>query len=40
VVHPTSEITGERIAELYRGDMRLVRHDHRCAEKGHAWPNS
>jgi zinc transport system ATP-binding protein len=35
VVHPTSEITGEVIADLYGSDMRLVRHDHRCAEDGH-----
>jgi zinc transport system ATP-binding protein len=35
VVHPTSEITGEVIADLYGSDMRLVRHDHRCSEEGH-----
>lgn len=35
VVHPTSELTGDTIAELYRSDVRLVRHDHRCAEQGH-----
>ncbi|MCX5758702.1 MAG: ABC transporter ATP-binding protein [Candidatus Hydrogenedentes bacterium] len=35
VVHPTSELTGETIAELYRSDVRMVRHDHRCAEQGH-----
>jgi zinc transport system ATP-binding protein len=35
VVHPTSEITGQVIADLYGGDMRLVRHDHRCSEDGH-----
>jgi zinc transport system ATP-binding protein len=34
VVHPTSEITGEMIQEIY-GDVRMVRHDHRCAEGGH-----
>jgi len=34
VVHPTSEITGEMIQEIY-GDVRMVRHDHRCAEDGH-----
>jgi zinc transport system ATP-binding protein len=35
VVHPTSQLTGEAISELYGADMRLVRHDHRCAEAGH-----
>ncbi len=35
MVHPTSEITGEIISELYGGEMRLVRHDHRCSEEGH-----
>lgn len=28
VVHPTSEITGETISQLYGGDVRMVRHDH------------
>ena len=27
--HPTSEVTGEIINEIYGMDMRLVRHDHR-----------
>jgi zinc transport system ATP-binding protein len=35
VVHPTSEITGQVIADLYGSEMRLVRHDHRCSEDGH-----
>ena len=35
MVHPTSEITGEIIADLYGGEMRMVRHDHRCSEDGH-----
>jgi len=35
VVHPTSDVTGEVIRALYGGDVRLVRHDHRCAEGGH-----
>jgi zinc transport system ATP-binding protein len=37
IVHPTSEVTGEVISELYGGDVRLVRHDHRCSEDGHEW---
>lgn len=40
VVHPTSELTGESLREIYGTDIRLVRHDHRCAEKGHEWPDS
>ena len=36
IIHPTSEITGEIIRDIYGGDLRLVRHDHRCAEKGHS----
>jgi zinc transport system ATP-binding protein len=40
VVHPTSELTGELIREIFGGDMRLVRHDHRCAEGGHEWESS
>jgi zinc transport system ATP-binding protein len=34
-VHPTSELTGAAISDLYGSNMTLVRHDHRCAEKGH-----
>jgi zinc transport system ATP-binding protein len=34
-IHPTSSLTGERLATLYEGAMALVRHDHRCAESGH-----
>ncbi|MFP4354554.1 MAG: metal ABC transporter ATP-binding protein [Phycisphaerae bacterium] len=34
-VHPTAELTGANIAELYQQDIRLVRHDHNCAG-GHA----
>jgi zinc transport system ATP-binding protein len=40
VIHPTSELTGESLRNLYGTDIRLVRHDHRCAEKGHEWPDS
>jgi len=35
MVHPTSEISGAIISELYGSEMRLVRHDHRCREDGH-----
>lgn len=39
-VHPTSEITGEVISDLYGGDMRLVQHDHRCEAGGTTCSNS
>lgn len=35
VVHPTSEISGAMIRDIYGGDIRMIRHDHRCAEEGH-----
>jgi len=35
-VHPTSELTGEVIREMYGGDVRMVRHDHCCSEQGHS----
>jgi zinc transport system ATP-binding protein len=34
-VHPTSEISGEIIQHLYGGDIKMIRHDHRCAAGGH-----
>ncbi|MHC4598683.1 MAG: metal ABC transporter ATP-binding protein [Planctomycetota bacterium] len=40
VVHPTSEVSGEMICNLYGSDVRMVRHDHRCAEGGHECENS
>ncbi len=33
VVHPTSEITGEMINEIYGKAVHMVRHDHCCAEE-------
>ena len=27
-VHPTSELTGDLISQMYMGDVRMVRHDH------------
>lgn len=32
VVHPTSEVTGEVISEVYGSPMKIVRHDHETAE--------
>jgi len=36
VVHPTSALTGDLIRDMYGGDVRMVRHDHRCSEEGHS----
>lgn len=36
VIHPTNELTGELIKNMYGGDLRMIRHDHRCAEEGHS----
>jgi zinc transport system ATP-binding protein len=36
VVHPTSEITGQIIQEIYGADVCMIRHDQRCAEGGHS----
>jgi zinc transport system ATP-binding protein len=30
-VHPTAELTGQVLRELYGQDVRLIRHDHNCA---------
>ncbi|HOM17411.1 MAG TPA: ABC transporter ATP-binding protein [Thermoguttaceae bacterium] len=35
VVHPTTELTGEKIRRLYGEDVRMIRHDHRCSPEGH-----
>jgi zinc transport system ATP-binding protein len=35
VIHPTSELTGQLIQEMYGGDLQMIRHDHRCSEEGH-----
>ncbi len=34
-IHPTSEISGEIIQDIYGGDLKMVRHDHCCSEQGH-----
>ena len=39
-VHPTSEVSGEMICNLYGTDVRMVRHDHRCSEGGHECVSS
>ena len=37
VVHPTSEFDGRAIREIYGGDLKMIRHDHRCSEGGHLF---
>lgn len=39
-VHPTSELGGQNIIDLYGNDMSLIRHDHRCSEEGHSCSSS
>jgi len=39
-VHPTSDLTGLNIVDLYGDDMSLIRHDHRCSGKGHSCSSS
>jgi zinc transport system ATP-binding protein len=34
-VHPTTELTGEVLSEVYGGDVRMVRHDLHGVEGGH-----
>lgn len=34
-IHPTSEITGEIIQDIYGADIKMIRHDHCCSERGH-----
>lgn len=36
VIHPTSELTGQLIKDMYGGDLRMIRHDHTCSEEGHS----
>ncbi len=31
VIHPTSELTGDLIREMYTGDPQFIHHDHRCS---------
>ena len=35
VIHPTTMINGAMINDIYHGDLKMVRHDHRCSPKGH-----
>lgn len=35
LIHPTSRVDGAVIKDIYGDDYCMVRHDHRCSEKGH-----
>ncbi len=35
VVHPTSKLNGNIIKNIYGGDLRMIRHDHRCESFKH-----
>ena len=35
VMHPTTELTGELIKDIYGGDVKMIRHDHQCSPDGH-----
>lgn len=39
-VHPTTELVGHTIIDLYGHDMAMIRHDHRCSPKGHSCSSS
>ena len=35
LIHPTSELTGNLIRDMYGGDLQMIRHDHSCSNEGH-----
>ncbi len=37
VIHPTTKMDGTLIKDIYGGDFRMIRHDHRCCDKGHFY---
>lgn len=39
-IHPVSELTGEALQNIYGMDVNIIRHDHRCSDKGHICPHS
>ena len=39
-IHPISELTGESMQKIYGADVHMIRHDHRCSEKGHVCHHS
>lgn len=39
-IHPVSELTGEALQAIYGLEVNVIRHDHRCSEKGHVCHHS
>ncbi|NCB39173.1 MAG: ABC transporter ATP-binding protein [Erysipelotrichia bacterium] len=39
-IHPVAELTGENLQSIYGLDVNVIRHDHRCSEKGHTCLHS
>lgn len=39
-IHPVSELSGDSLKHMYGLDVHLIRHDHRCSEKGHICHHS
>lgn len=37
IIHPTTLIEGVMIKDIYHGDLKMVRHDHRCTQAGHFY---
>lgn len=35
-IHPTTTMDGTLVKDIYGGDPRMIRHDHRCSERGHS----
>ena len=35
VMHPTTQLTGDFIKDIYGGDVKMIRHDHQCSPDGH-----
>lgn len=35
-IHPTSELTGDLLRDIYGGELQMIRHDHCCSEGGHS----
>ena len=40
LIHPTSELAGHNIIDLYGHDISLIRHDHRFSKEGHFCSSS
>lgn len=38
LIHPTCDLTGEILSDIYGGGVALIHHNHRCSEAGHTGP--